>query len=180
MRDKRNARPSITLKKEERAFWIFISPWLIGFVLLTLGPMVYSFYASFTNWNGIKMPEFIGFDNYRRMLMEDDKFLISIKNTAIYTAVSVPLNLIIALILAVLLNRPYYGKTLFRSLLYLPSVCAGVAIFIVWTNLLNPYQGYLNYLLSLAGIIGPEWLQSPKWAMPSLILMNITFLTMSI
>lgn len=166
---------SAILKKEERAFWIFISPWLIGFILLTFGPMLYSFYASFTNWNGIRAPEFIGLGNYKRMFMDDEKFLISLKNTTVYTCISVPINLMLALVLAVLLNRPYRGRTIFRSLLYLPSVCAGVAIFIVWTNLLNPYQGYLNYLLSLIGVKGPEWLQSPEWAMPSLILMNITF-----
>lgn len=166
---------STLFKKEGRAFWVFISPWLIGFILLTFGPMLYSFYASFTNWNGIKAPEFIGLENYRRMFMDDEKFLISLKNTAVYTVISVPVNLIIALVLAILLNRPYRGRTIFRSLLYLPSVCAGVAIFIVWTNLFNPYQGFLNYLLSLIGITGPDWLQSPKWAMPSLILMNVTF-----
>lgn len=166
---------STFLKKEERAFWGFISPWLIGFILLTFGPMLYSFYASFTNWNGIKTPEFIGLENYRRMFMDDEKFLISLKNTAVYTVISVPVNLIIALVLAILLNRPYRGRTIFRSLLYLPSVCAGIAIFIVWTNLFNPYQGFLNYLLSLIGITGPDWLQAPKWAMPSLILMNVTF-----
>ena len=142
---------STFLKKEERAFWGFISPWLIGFILLTFGPMLYSFYASFTNWNGIKAPEFIGLENYRRMFMDDEKFLISLKNTAVYTVISVPVNLIIALVLAILLNRPYRGRTIFRSLLYLPSVCAGIAIFIVWTNLFNPYQGFLNYLLSLIG-----------------------------
>ena len=87
---------STFLKKEERAFWGFISPWLIGFILLTFGPMLYSFYASFTNWNGIKAPEFIGLENYRRMFMDDEKFLISLKNTAVYTVISVPVNLIIS------------------------------------------------------------------------------------
>ncbi|MDO4283760.1 MAG: sugar ABC transporter permease [Eubacteriales bacterium] len=166
---------TVSTRREARAFWVFISPWLIGFVCLTLGPMMYSLYASFTNWNGIRAPEFIGAANFIKMFTGDDKFVTSLINTAIYTVVSVPINLSVALVLAVLLNCPFRGKTLFRALLYLPSVCAGVAIFIVWTNLFNPYQGFFNYILAVFGINGPDWLQSPQWAMPALIVMNVTF-----
>ena len=162
-------------KHESRAFYLFILPWLIGFFCLTLGPMLYSLYASFSEWNGIGMPLFNGFENLKTMLFEDDKFWTSILNTFYFAFFSVPINLFVALLLAILLNKPYKGHTLFRSVFYLPSVVASVAVYIVWTNLFNPDVGYLNYVLSLLGIKGPAWLNDPHWAMPSIILMTVTF-----
>lgn len=162
-------------KRESHAFWLFILPWFVGFIALTLWPMLYSLYASFTTWDGISAPVFKGIHNFVKMFTEDDLFFTSIKNTIIYTIATVPINLAVSLFLANLLNRQVPGRTLFRSLIYLPSVCAGVAIYIVWSNLFNDQQGFINYFLSILGIKGPSWLVSTKWAMPALIIMNITF-----
>lgn len=161
-------------KREARAFYLFISPWLIGFVCITAVPMLYAIYAAFTNWDGINVPNFIGVKNFVEMVTRDKLFFKSLKNTFYYACVSIPLNLTVALLLAMLVNKRYRGHSLFRSLFYLPSVLAGVAIFIVWGNLFSPSSGYINYFLSLIGIQGPGWLQDKNWAMPAIILMNVT------
>jgi len=155
-------------------FYIFISPWLAGFFLLILIPMLYSLYASFTMWNGVNPAKFIGVDNYKEMFRDND-FYKSIYNTFVYVIFSVPLSNFFALMLALLLNRKLPGVTIFRSAIYLPSVVAGVAVFIVWSWLYNPTVGLFNYIISLVGIQGPDWLGDPNWAMASIILMSSTF-----
>lgn len=155
-----------------KVFYLFISPWLLGFLLFTLLPMLYSLYSSFTEWNGITSPTFIGIRNFVDMATKDKKFWLSIKNTFTYALVTVPLNLVLALILAQLLNKRLPGTNVFRSIFYLPAVIAGAAVFITWRYLFDPYTGVLNTLLSYIGVQGPEWLMSKKWAMPALILMN--------
>lgn len=137
--------------------------------------MLYSLYAAFCSWDGISEPVLIGLANFKQMFTEDDKFWTSVWNTLHFTVFSVPINLAVALLLAVALNQKHWGKSLFRALFYLPSVAAGVAIYIVWSNLYNPTVGIINYLLSFLGIQGPEWLLDPAWAMPSIIIMSITF-----
>ncbi len=161
-------------QKQEKYFYGFISLWLIGFVVFTLGPMLYSLYASFTDWNGITAPEIAGIKNYVRIFREDDLLLKSILNTLAFTLISVPLNLVIGLILATLLNKRYFGSNFFRALFYMPSVIAGVAIYIAWTYLLNTNTGIFNLWLSKLGIGAVGWLTDPKWAMSSVILVNAT------
>jgi multiple sugar transport system permease protein len=156
-------------------FYLFISPWLLGFLGLTLLPMLFSLYASFTDWDGIILPTFVGLDNFKRMFLEDDRFLISIKNTLYYAFASVPLSLGFALVIAVLLRRNSLGSRFFRSVFYLPSVIAGVATFLVWGWMYEANSGIFNYFLSLVGIQGPDWLLDPKWAMPSIIIMSLSF-----
>lgn len=161
-------------QKQEKYFYGFISLWLIGFVVFTLGPMLYSLYASFTDWNGITAPEIAGIKNYVRIFREDDLLLKSILNTLAFTLISVPLNLVIGLILATLLNKRYFGSNFFRALFYMPSIIAGVAIYIAWTYLLNTNTGIFNLWLSKLGIGAVGWLTDPKWAMSSVILVNAT------
>ncbi len=156
-----------------RMFYLFISPWLIGFVCFTIGPMLYSLYAAFSTWNGVSIPQFTGLDNIRQMLFGDELFWKSIGNTFYYALISVPLNMAIALFLANLLNKRMPFSYFFRSVFYLPSVVAGVAVYIVWAQLYNPIVGIFNDLLSLIGVQGPEWIWDEYWAMPSLIIMNI-------
>lgn len=146
-------------KKEERAFYKFISPWLIGFVCITLIPMLYAFYAAFTNWDGINAPQFIGIANFKEMFTQDPLFWKSLGNTFYYACCAIPINLTVALLLAMSVNKRHRGHSFFRSMYYLPSVLAGVAIYIVWKNLYSPVSGYINYFLSLLGITGPAWLQ---------------------
>ncbi len=154
------------------AFYLFISPWLIGFFLFTLLPMLYSLYTAFCDWNGMSSPVFTGLSNFKTMFTADKKFWISVKNTFTYALAAVPLNLLLALLLAQTLNKRLPGTGFFRSVFYIPSVIAGAAIYVVWQYLLDPYSGYINTLLSYVGITGPKWLTSKYWAMPGLILMN--------
>jgi multiple sugar transport system permease protein len=156
-------------------FYLFISPWILGFLGLTLLPMLFSLYASFTNWDGITLPEFAGLDNFRRMFLEDDRFIVSIKNTLYYAFASVPLSLGFALLIAVLLRRNTLASRFFRSVFYLPSVIAGVATFLVWGWMYEANSGIFNYFLSLVRIQGPQWLLDPNWAMPSIIIMSMSF-----
>jgi multiple sugar transport system permease protein len=168
------ARISKWKRSEPLYFYICISPWLIGFFFLVLGPMIYSLYTAFTSWDGISSPEFIGMDNFYN-LIGDDTFRTSVVNTIYYVFGSVPTSLVFALILAVLLNKKRPGTNILQAMFYFPSIVSGVAVFITWGMIFNPYAGLLNYLLSLVGIQGPEWLTDANWAMPSLILMNLTF-----
>lgn len=162
------------IQKSSLLFYLFISPWLLGFFLLTLGPMLFSLYTSFTQWNGISKPKFIGLLNFQHMLFKDGLFWKSVINTMYYAGISVPLDVIIALILAVILNKKLFGSYFFRTVFYLPSVVSGVAVYLVWWWLYDPKIGIFNYLLSLVGITGPNWLTDPNWAMPSMIIMSIT------
>lgn len=156
-----------------RMFYLFISPWLIGFICFTAGPMLYSLYAAFSKWNGVSAPNFTGLKNIQTMLFQDSLFWKSVGNTFFYALVTVPLNMVVALFLAQLLNRRMPLSNFFRTIFYLPSVVAGVAVYIVWSQLYNPFTGIFNDLLSLVGIQGPGWLIDEHWAMPSLIIMNI-------
>lgn len=167
---KRKKRSSLDTSRQ---FYLFISPWLIGLVCFTLGPMFYSLYAAFSDWNGVTAPVFTGFANWRRMFLEDELFWRSIKNTFYYACVSVPLNLVVALFLAQMLNKKMPGTYFFRSIFYLPSVVAGVSVYIVWTYLFDPFTGVINDTLYYLGIQGPMWLFDEYWSMPSLIIMNI-------
>ena len=114
----------------EKDFYIFVGLWIIGFIAFTLIPMGYSLYASFTKWDGVSAPQFNGVQNYIRMFVQDERFWGSLKNTLYYTVVSVPLNIGIALLLAILLNKRLPGTNIFRGIIYAPSVLAGVAVYI--------------------------------------------------
>ncbi len=157
------------------SFYLFLSPWLVGFFLLTAGPLMFSLYAALTKWTGISPPQFNGMVNFRQMFSVDDRFWRSLVNTFYFAAADVGLTLIVSLVLARLVNRRLPGAYAFRTVFYLPSVVAGVALYMVWAWLYDANLGILNYLLSLIGLRGPNWLLDPRWAMPSLVLMSTTF-----
>ncbi len=159
----------------EQTLWgyIFIAPWLIGFVIFALGPIIASFLLSFTRYELITPPEWIGLGNYQTMISGDRLFWTSLYNTIYYTLFSVPLGLIVAFLLALLLNRGVHGIGIYRTLFYLPVVSSGVAISLLWIWLFNPQFGLINHLLSLVGLPGPGWLVDPAWAKPALILMSL-------
>ncbi len=158
---------------EEIDFYIGISPWLIGFLLFTGGPILASLGISFTEWKLITPPTWVGADNYVRLFTRDPLFWVALTNTAYYTFLSVPLGVVAALLIAMLVNQKVPGVALFRTIFYLPSVTAGVAVALLWFWIFNPEFGLLNYALSLIGIQGPEWLLSQQWAKPALILMSL-------
>lgn len=159
--------------REEIDFYLAISLWLIGFVLFTGGPILASLGMSFTNWTGMTTRDFTGLANYQKLFFNDRLFWIVLKNTFYYGFASVLLGTIGALFAAILMNQKVRGINVFRTLYYLPSVTAGVAIAIMWIWMFNPQVGMINYLLSLVGIKGPGWLNSQRWAMPALILMSL-------
>ena len=166
--------PRWTMKRKEAlAFYLCISPWIIGFILFYLGPVIASFYFSLTNWDLLTAPKFIGLQNYVKIFTRDPLYLQSLKVTLIYTFTYVPLDLILGLMIALLLNRPIRGIGIFRTIFYLPSVLTGVAYVVMWMWIFNPQVGLINTLLKTIGIQGPRWLLDPKWALWALVLMSI-------
>jgi multiple sugar transport system permease protein len=164
----------LTLRqREERDFYLCIALWLIGFVLFTGGPVLYSFFISLTNWTGLTTREWVGFQNYIQLFTVDPLFWTVLKNTFVYGFFSVLLGTILALGAALLMNQKVPGISIFRTIYYLPSVTSGIAVAIMWAWMFNPRAGLVNYLLSLLGIEGPGWFSSPQWAMPGLILISL-------
>jgi multiple sugar transport system permease protein len=156
------------------ALWAygFISPWVIGFLVFTLGPMIASFLLAFTKYNIISPAQWIGIQNYRNMF-SDPLFLRSVRVTFTYAALSLIPNLAFGLSLAMLLNADVPGISLWRTVYYLPSIISGVAVAILWGFVLNPRFGIINWVLSLIGINGPGWLSSTQWALPALAVMSL-------
>ncbi len=159
-------------QKEALEGYLYISPWLLGFLIFTLGPMLVSLYLSLTEYAIIKPPKFVGLNNYTT-IVNDPLFWKSLENTIYYTVIFVPLSILGSLGCALLLNRPLRGRSIFRSILFLPSITPVVATAVLWIWLLQPQVGLVNYLLSLVGIPGPGWLTSPAWAKPALILISL-------
>lgn len=154
-------------------FYLFASPALLGFLLFTVGPMLATLGYSFTEYQLTGPMRFVGLDNYRVMLLEDSLVPHTLKVTAYYVFVGVPLRMIAQLLIALALNRGLRGTNIFRTILYLPSILSGVALALVWMWLLNPEFGLINYLLwSLFRIEGPAWLYSRDWVIPGLIIMS--------
>lgn len=159
-------------RREAITFYLFISPWIVGFLLFVLGPMLASLVISFTRWNLLTPPEFVGLSNYETMLVKDRLFGQALKVTAAYTLAYVPTELIGALALAVLMNQPVRGIRIFRTIYYLPSVLSGMAFVVVWMWLLHP-QGLINALLRALGLPAFRWLTDPNTALFSLWMMSI-------
>ncbi len=150
-------------------------PWMLGFALFTAGPMLAAVYLGLTRWDIITPPVFVGFQNYVELFTEDQLFLKSLGVTTFYTLMSVPLHVILGFLLASLLNAKVPGTNLFRTLFYLPSVLPLVASAVLWSWLLNPEFGLVNFALGLIGIKGPGWLTSEQWALPAIVFMNVQF-----
>lgn len=159
------------LSKIDRKVWpyLFILPWIIGFLVFTLGPLILSLVMSFFDWSITGTPKFRGLGNYIEMFTTDDQVLQSLSISLKYAAIFVPLNMIIALFLAMLISQPVKGAKFFRTIFYIPAVISGVAVSIIFGWLLNGNYGVINYLLSLIGIKGPQWLVDPKWAIIAVI-----------
>ncbi len=135
------------------SFYLFISPWIIGFLLFTIGPMIFSFYISFTNWEVVSDPKWIGTGNYQ-MLFKDTMFYKSLAVTFYYTLVSVPLQVVLSLAIALLMNLKLKGIYLFRTIYYLPTLVQGVAQMVLFLWIFNPNVGLVNSILGVFGIEG--------------------------
>jgi multiple sugar transport system permease protein len=153
--------------------WLSVSPWVIGFLVFTIFPFVYSFYLGFTEWTITRPPRWIGLDNYSRMFFSDPLFRQAVKVTFSFVALSLPLKLVFGLGLALLLNLKVKGMNFYRTLFYIPAVISGVAVSLMWMLLLHPDTGIANALLAKIGIEGPRWFWDPQWALPSIALMSV-------
>ena len=160
-------------KKEALAGYLFISPWIVGFLLYILGPLAASFVFSLWRWNLLEAPTYIGFSNYQ-LMVRNPEFWNALRVTAVYSFCRVPLTVIIGLLLAILLNQKIKGLGLFRTIFYLPSVLPGVAVAMLWMWIFNPEFGLINWMLDkFLGIQGPGWIYDEAWIIPSLILMSL-------
>ncbi len=152
---------------------LYISPWLIGFLIFTLFPFATSIYYSFTDYNMVLQPKWISFDNFKRIFNHDPDFYTSLRVTFMYVLLAVPARLVFALVVALLLNQKLRGINFYRTVYYLPSILGGsVAIAILWRFLFMK-EGVVNSLLSMLGIPGVRWLGDPKVALFTLGLLAV-------
>ncbi|MGQ9629870.1 MAG: carbohydrate ABC transporter permease [bacterium] len=152
--------------------YLFVSPWIAGFLIFIGGPIVMSFFYSLTDWHILRPPQFVGLKNYIQILPRDRLFWQALKVTFYYT-LGVPLRLGGALVVALIMNQKLRGMGVFRTIYYMPSVVAGVAVALLWLWIFNPEMGILNLILAKFGIKGPEWLWSEKWVVPAFIIMSL-------
>jgi multiple sugar transport system permease protein len=153
---------------------LFASPWIMGFVGLMLYPLVMSIYYSFTDFNVIRPPVWIGTDNYRELFFEDPLFWKALYNTIYFTVFSVPLSLAVSIGIAMLLNMRVPAMGVFRTIFFLPSIVPIVASAVLWLWVLNPDSGLINTLLyQTLGLEGPGWIADENWSKPSLVLMSL-------
>jgi multiple sugar transport system permease protein len=159
-------------RREAIEGYVAITPWLLGLLIFTLGPIVASFYFSFTDYEVVKPPIFVGLANYQR-LAGDRLFWQSLKVTGTYVGVSVPLGIILSFAVALLMNQKVRLIGFFRTAYYMPNLVPAVGSAILWIWIFNPEFGLLNTALASLGIKGPLWLAHSKWALPALIIMSL-------
>lgn len=169
------SRTSSSLARREELYgWLFASPWIVGFVLFTLGPMLASFYLGFTEYSIASPPKWIGTANYEKALFGGDAlFWPSLGRTFQYAITVVPLGLAGSLLIALLLNQNLRGVSIYRTLFFLPYLVPVVASAVLWQWLFQPNFGAINTLLGMVGIKGPLWLADARSAMPSLMVIAL-------
>ncbi|NOZ28182.1 MAG: sugar ABC transporter permease [Chloroflexi bacterium] len=150
----------------------FISPWLIGFLAWTVYPILASFYYSFTQYDVLNPPKWVGLRNYLELLLEDEKFRIVLGNTLYFVLLGVPIGVVVAFGLASLLNNEMRGRSFFRTIFFLPAIVPAVATAMVWLWIYNPRYGLINSILASLGQTAIPWLSSPAMAKPSLIIIH--------
>lgn len=171
--------PMAQLKPTRKRSWgravpyLFIFPWIFGFLVFTLGPLLFSLIISFFDWPIVGEVHFIGFGNYAEMFTDDPLFWTSLGVTLKFAALFVPLNIIVALGLAILLNQKTRGSAIFRTAFYIPSVISGVALAMIWSWVYSGDYGILNYFLSLIGFQGPDWLNDKQWSLVAMVVASL-------
>jgi len=160
-------------RRDLRNGLLFIAPYLVGFLVFFAYPLVMSLYYSLTDYNIMKTPRFIGLGNYLKLILEDELFWISLKNTLYFVVFSVPLCTVFSVFVAALLNMKLPGISIFRTIYYLPSIVPAVASSIIWIMLLNPQFGIVNTFIRWVGLPAPGWIADPAWAKPALIFMSL-------
>jgi multiple sugar transport system permease protein len=158
-------------RREAITFYILIAPWFIGFLIFLAYPMLRSLYLSFTSYNLLSPPEWVGLRNFER-IFNDPRFWQSLKVTLLYAFGSVPGGTIIALALAMVLSQKLRGVNMWRTIFFIPSILSSIAVAVLWLFIFRPEGGLLNMVLGVFGIQGPDWLLSEQWALPALIIMS--------
>jgi multiple sugar transport system permease protein len=159
-------------KRESRIGWMFVSPWVIGFAVFSIYPIVASLYFAFCDYSVLRPPIFTGLDNFNT-LFHDDVFWTSLWNTVYFTAIYLPLSLVLALGLAMLLNTKIKGLALYRTIFYLPSLLPLVATAVLFLWVFDADHGIVNNLLAAVGIGGPQWLTDTAWSKITIILLSL-------
>jgi len=159
-------------RREAITGYLFALPFIVGFLGLTLGPMLFSLYASFSDYNITTAPKWIGLKNYDYILTRDDRFRTSLGNTFYYVVLKTPLIILISLLLALLMKVEVPGRRVFRTIYYLPTVLTGVSSIFLFIWVLSP-TGLLNNGLSMIGVQGPNWFFDPQWTKPGLIVTSL-------
>lgn len=161
-------------RREGLEAWLFVSPIFSGFLIFFLGPLIAVFYYSLTEWNLLSQRStFVGFQNYKDAWQSNSDFWLVLKNSFIFAAGLVPLNIVLALVLALALSTAFRGAVFFRTVFFAPVVTSGIAWVIVWKFLLQEDSGAVNQMLAFIGIDGPNWLREPDWAMVSVIVTRV-------
>ncbi|HET8628865.1 MAG TPA: sugar ABC transporter permease [Thermomicrobiales bacterium] len=160
-------------REETVAGWVAISPWVIGFIIFTAGPIIASLYLSFTEYDFIRPIRWTGLDNYRQIFTQDIYFTKSLVNSIIYMALYVPLHVGLALGVALLLHRARRARGIFRTLFYLPAMTPGVATAILWIWILNPQVGIVNQALRILHLPAPAWTVDPFWMKPAVVITSL-------
>lgn len=150
----------------------FVSPWLVGFLAFTLIPVGLSLYYSFCDYSLLQPPVWIGADNYREVF-SDPEFYRTLKNTGLYALMALPAGMLVSIGLALMLNAPIRGQSIYRTIIFLPSLVPIVASAMVWMWLFNGKLGLINLALGAVGVTGPTWLADPPWPLPSLAFMSL-------
>lgn len=167
--------PRLSLRhREALEAWLFVSPIVTGFLIFFVGPLIAVVFYSMTEWNLLsQQATFVGMRNYVDALTQNPYFWHVIRNSLIFAAGLVPLNMALALCLALALSRPFFGVVFFRTVFFAPVITSAVAWAIVWKFLLQGENGFVNQMLALVGIDGPNWLRDPNWAMVAVIFTRV-------
>ncbi|MBN1400431.1 MAG: sugar ABC transporter permease [Anaerolineae bacterium] len=153
--------------------YLYMTPWLIGLLVFYFIPILWSFILTFTDYNIVRAPIFLGIANYKRLLLEDSYVWPSLYRTFYYAIVMVPVGLIASLLAAMLLNQHLNGTTWFRTFFFLPTLTPAVAAAFIWKWLMHPEMGLINYLLWQVGIKGPGWMSATRWVIPSMMIVGL-------
>jgi multiple sugar transport system permease protein len=169
----RAGRGRTSSTEETVSGWVAISPWIIGFLIFTAGPILASLYLSFGDYDFIRPFRFVGLRNYQDIFTKDIYFSKSLVNSIVYTILYVPLHVITALAVALLLNQARKAQGVFRTLFYLPSMTPAVATAILWLWILNPNDGLVNQFLRLLHLPAPAWTIDPFWMKPAVVIQSV-------
>lgn len=168
-------KPWVSLKaRETMEAWLFVSPTVLGFLIFFLGPLCAVVYYSMTEWNLLtQQAAFVGLANFENALLDNPDFWLVVRNSVIFAVGLVPLNMALALALALALSRPFFGVIFFRTVFFAPVITSAIAWAIVWKFLLQGEGGFINQMLAVIGITGPNWLREPNWAMAAVIVTRV-------